>query len=239
MGQLRRQRRHLVRGHVGRIGNDGVERPVRGIQRRQHVALAERHPPVHAMPPRIAPGHLQRRIGYVRGRHASLGIFASQRHRDAAAARADVTEIPGPVLVRKRLQHGLDQVLRLRPGHEHVLRHRKRTRPELLLAQDVGQRLARRAALHPRIPASGNVFRQRRIAVRHQPGPRAIRKPGHHRLRLQHRRIAARRAQPGRRQPQRLADGHASPWASSSAWWWAMSASTSSSMSPFKICSSL
>src|SRR5262249_60063476 len=71
---------------------------------------------------------------------------------------------------RAAAQRGLDQQPRLRARDQHAPVDRQRQRPELALTDDVGHRLARRAAREQDLEPGSNPRGER--GARHRDGPR-------------------------------------------------------------------
>jgi len=76
--------------------------------------------------------------------------------RDGAAAGREVEHRPFGAVGQVR-ERAFDHELGLRARYQHVVCHRERQRPELLLAQDVGDRFSDRASRDVRLVPIGRV----------------------------------------------------------------------------------
>ncbi len=168
---------------------------------------------------------------------AQLAQLARERHRDRAAAGADVGR--GPVLAPDRAQvaHGpLDRELRLRARHQHALVDAEHAPVESGFAGDVRERRPARAPLDELAEPLHDVGRELALAVRDHLLPRDAAGVREQKHRIEPPR-AADRLEPHGCVTQRLADRHAalvSP-ARSRAFSSFCSSTTSFSMSPSRI----
>ena len=96
--------------------------------------------------------HVERRPRDVGGHHVHVRPLGGHAHRDAARAGADVGHAPRQRrrVDRQQVEQLLDDQLGFRPRNQHVRRDLEIAAPELLLAADVGGRLAPGPALDQR-----------------------------------------------------------------------------------------
>ena len=172
------QRRPRAIDHVRRVGDNRVEHPGDAVEQ---VAVREGDAAAHAVASGVAPRDLQRGTRDVAPPDRGGRPLVGDRHRDAAAAGADVGDRQRHRSIRKQLLHRLDDQLGRGTGDQHVGRDLELEPPELADADDVGQRLAGDAPGDQR-------FVSRREAVRHRlarVGQKALGGPAEHVLRQQ------------------------------------------------------
>ena len=225
---VRRIRHHQVEG-AGAEGSDDVARDA-GHARR--------------MAGEIRAGDGERALIDVARRDLRVRQRTGQRRRDRPASGPEVEDPP------RRRRHGerrLDDELRLRPRDEDAPVDGEGQRPELALAEEVVERLARDPPGDERLEAGGGPGRKRLARARNDPRPACA-----ERVREQHLGVGPRLGDAGGRQPrdrrsQHRADrrrglehGARHPAASSaSAWWRVVSASMIASSSPSSTRSSV
>ena len=125
------------------------------------------------MPDGVAPGDGERRAGDVGREHRRLRPFVSDGDGHASAARAEVGDANRGRRIGLQVERGFDDELGLRPRNQHVGRDLERQSPELAMAGDVGQRLARGATCDDRVVAGGEAvgFRFDRVNQKSLGGP--------------------------------------------------------------------
>ena len=136
-GDVGGERAAVAVGDVGRVGEDGVERALDGLQQ---VALEQLH--LEREPLRVGARDRERLGARVGGDHVEVRALGLQRQRHRAGARADV----GHARAARQPERGLDQVLGLRARDQHAAVDEQVDRAEALGAEDVGDGLALRAA---------------------------------------------------------------------------------------------
>src|SRR5262249_52949039 len=148
--------------NIWRIRHDQVERAGDSVEK---VCFRERHAIEDAAPRGVAPGDAERVRRDICGDHTDLRPLVGQRHREAAAAGADVGDPPRTLRAEggKRAFH---EELRLWTGNEDGWRHLEGQPPEFLVSDDVRERLAGGAPGEERLEAVHEPRRLDRLAGR-------------------------------------------------------------------------
>jgi hypothetical protein len=134
----------------------------------------------HAVTRSVPAGHIERFRRDVGRDDARIGPFARERDGEASAAGTDIGDGRG-CRSRHELERCFDDELGLGPGDEHRRIDLEIELPEFTPADDVGERLAGRAATDQRVEARRKIWRFALGAV----GEELLRRPPEHVLREQ------------------------------------------------------
>ena len=142
-GHFGREPIHDLVRDIGRVRHDDVEGAgERGVP----IAHAKGRPVFYPVQPGIVPGRPGRLRAPVQPHSGEGRPPVEQRHEDASRSRAEIEYGERRPPVRPGRQHGIDQRLGVRPGHEGRGFEPERQAVELCLAQDAGDRLPREAS---------------------------------------------------------------------------------------------
>lgn len=147
VADIRRQARHLIRTHVGRVGCDDVKAR-RGIHSGKQITLRERDAVLGPEGDGILFGNHERLPRDIGERHLGEGALKGDRDADAAAARAQVQHAEAIFARRQREERALHDQLRFGPRDQHVAVHGKGAPKKLAAPADVRHGLPAPAPLN-------------------------------------------------------------------------------------------
>ena len=142
---LGRERRELLAAHVRRVGDHEV--PAVARQVREEIVVNDVDREARAL--RVLPREREGVLGHVDRGHASTGMLVRERERHGTRTSADV-EDAGRVGAVEQGEAALDDRLGLRAGNQRARVDVERETSKAPLAEDVLERLARRAACEER-----------------------------------------------------------------------------------------
>ena len=129
----------------------------------EQIGAAEVDAPGNAEAPRVLPRDVERHVAKCRSRQSAPPAARWQSPPPRSRCRCrDRRPSDDPVDLRKQLERDLDDQLGLGSRDQHRRRDFERQPPELLLADDVGERFPAEAALDERLIPGGEI---RRFAV--------------------------------------------------------------------------
>ena len=226
LAHFRVQPGHLVRGDIGRVGDDEVEL---ALDAREPVGFEQREPVGDAMGLGIGARDGEGRGRNIGGEAGRGGPFGEQGDGEDAGSGAEIEQ----ALRRFPLQGGFDDGFGFRSGIKDLRGHFEVSPPEHPPPDDARDRLVVEPAVQQRLVGGHLVVRDLAVVFEHQPVRGQPERMGEQRPRVAPRRRAfAAEAEQPRALAKRLCQSHASISASFAAWSASIRASITSSRSP-------
>ena len=133
---LGRKRPQVFLRHIGRIGDDQIEKTFKPCKK---IGLDQLHAVPQAMPLHVASRNCQGLGGDIGGNYAAVGECACQGDRNATAARANFEYAPDSGGIQPWLESVGNELRKGRAGNQHPFVHIKRQSGEPGLTRKVWQ----------------------------------------------------------------------------------------------------